>query len=456
MLNTFRFALFCASFSCLPLLAISAPKLDREVQNFMLSPVRASQNQLPVLLVYKKSESLLNAKNSSRPEREMAMIRQAKSQEQLVFNGSLLSLAAPQTLWIANGSLAHLSQAQIYSLLGSENIESIHFVGKKIKLTPPPSEHTQIAGNQYTYGLRNLKVPELNKKYPQLTGAGIKVGILDSGIDADHPDLKGKVKLFKDFSSEKSPVPVDPFQHGTHVAGTIAGGTSSGEAIGVAPQAQLIIGRIFDGEANSETVDILRAMQWMADPDENPATNDFPAIVNSSWGDSDPYADRDPQDDPFCKVVDSWLNLGIIGVFSAGNSGSQPGSTGLPAGCPNAFAVGATNINDQSPWFSSSGPAIWKSIQIVKPEIAAPGMDIKSAKPRGGYQDMSGTSMSAPHISGSFALLLQAKPTLTVEEAEKAMIDGAKDLGEPGKDNDFGWGRPDLLKSVDLLMPSSK
>jgi subtilisin family serine protease len=192
-------------------------------------------------------------------------------------------------------------------------------------------------------------------------------------------------------------------------------------------------------------------MQWIADPDGKPETNDFPQLVSNSWGDDAAFDTKDPQEEPFCKVVNAWVKLGMIPVFAAGNAGPEGGSVGLPAGCPQAVAVGATDSSDRIASFSSRGPAKWKTGELVKPEVSAPGVGVKSARPGGGYQSMSGTSMSTPHISGVLALILQANPALTVDGAVKSMLAGVTDLGPAGKDNSYGWGRPDLLKSVDLL-----
>lgn len=429
-----------------PLSASAKPILDRDVLSFLSSSPRRGGETLQVVILYRNRQS---AKIQQQPDFEKQAIREAKTNEERVFGKLSRGLQiSRESFWLFNGSIAGLTRDELKTLAGEDDVSAIQFAKKKIRIKPEPA----LSAGNFTYGLRNLKIPEVRAKYPSLTGEGVRVGILDTGIDPEHPDLKGRLKTYKDFSSENSPIPSDGFKHGTHVAGTISGGALSGQSIGVAPKVQLIVGKIFNGNGDSERADILRAMQWIADPDSDPSTNDAPQVINSSWGDDDPYADRNPEDEPFCRVTDSWVKLGIIPVFAAGNSGSRPGSTGLPGGCPSAFAVGATNVNDQSPWFSSAGPAMWKSIQIVKPEIAAPGMDVYSTIPNGQYQLMSGTSMSTPHVTGAFALILQAKPGISVEAAEQALISGAKDLGDPGKDNDFGWGRPDLLNSIDRLM----
>ncbi len=438
--------------------ASAAPIMDKQVREFLNSSSVNNNQVLPVLLVYKQQAALPARANHPRyhAEIEKALIQNAKQQEAALFKNSLVGNKR-ETLWIVNGTLTTVRQEQLKALSTSSAVATISYSLKKLKLITPKNVGSvaNIAADATTYGLQKMKVPELRVKYPSLDGSGVRVGILDTGIDANHPDLAGKVKAFKDFTAAQSPTPSDENTHGTHVAGTIAGGATSGTSIGVAPKVQLIIGKIFDAQGSAKDEDILRAMQWIADPDGNPDTNDFPLLVSNSWGDDAAFDDKDPQDEPLCVVVDNWVKLGMLPVFAAGNAGPSATTVGLPGGCPAALTIGATDSNDKAAYFSSRGPAKWKSSSLVKPDVAAPGVNIKSAKPGGGYQTMSGTSMSTPHISGVMALLFQANPALTVDGAAKALLAGATDLGTAGKDNTFGWGRADVLKAVDLMKPTT-
>ncbi len=438
--------------------ASAAPIMDKQVREFLNSSSVNNNQVLPVLLVYKQQAALPTRANHPRyhAEIEKALIQNVKQQEAALFKNSLVGNKR-ETLWIVNGTLTTVRQEQLKALSTSSAVATISYSLKKLKLITPKNVGSvaNIAADATTYGLQKMKVPELRVKYPSLDGSGVRVGILDTGIDANHPDLAGKVKAFKDFTAAQSPTPSDENTHGTHVAGTIAGGATSGTSIGVAPKVQLIIGKIFDAQGSAKDEDILRAMQWIADPDGNPDTNDFPLLVSNSWGDDAAFDDKDPQDEPLCVVVDNWVKLGMLPVFAAGNAGPSATTVGLPGGCPAALTIGATDSNDKAAYFSSRGPAKWKSSSLVKPDVAAPGVNIKSAKPGGGYQTMSGTSMSTPHISGVMALLFQANPALTVDAAAKALLSGATDLGTAGKDNTFGWGRADVLKAVDLMKPTT-
>lgn len=421
------------------------------VQSWLGSTATFSESEIKLLVLLqptkKNQYSVLTLKKST-------LLQVAHLQQEFSF----LAHRKMDLLWAANGFFVSLKNHEIVRLLKSSQVKAISDADQKITVKRMNSENSGFNIRRalmvdYTYGLKNIKVPDLKKAQPNLTGAGIKVGILDTGLYAEHPDLKGRLNRFKNFSPSTDEAVRDPFGHGTHVAGTIAGAAQSGTAIGVAPEADLVIGRIFDGSGESTKELILKAMQWMLDPDENPqTTDDVPRVVNNSWGDDEPYTDRDPQDDPFCRVIDTWLQAGIVPVFSAGNSGPKPKSINVPGACPGSLTVGATEQWDRSPHFSGEGPAQWKTVEILKPNVVAPGVNIRSAGNYGNeYEVMSGTSMSAPHVSGALALLFQARPELKNTEAIALIETGVKDLGNPGQDTTFGFGRIDIAKSVSLL-----
>ncbi len=409
---------------------------------------------LSVLITYKRDMLSLLSPTAllTRADIQRRLVLSTRENENRVFARTPLSnISQRRTLWIVHGTVAQVTAAQLQTLTASPNVSSLSRADRNIHFRAPTAQPRWGQPEPYTYGLKNVGVEELRKSDPALIGGGVRVGILDTGIEPDHPDLKGKMDLYKNFSPAKNVAPADGFGHGTHVAGTIAGGDASGTAIGVAPAARLVVGRIFDDSGNSTVDLILQSMQWMADPDGDPSTADQPVAVNNSWGDDSSYKHLDPKDEPMCAAVETWVSLGIIPVFAAGNSGPAFGTIGVPAACPLAIAIAATNERDQSPHFSSAGPARWKSGDLLKPELSAPGVDVRSSTGSWGYEEMSGTSMAAPHATGVFALLKQFNPALTVDEAHKALVDGALDLGDPGKDYTFGSGRIDIYKSVQKL-----
>lgn len=310
---------------------------------------------------------------------------------------------------------------------------------------------------EYTWGLRKIRIPELRSQHPELLGTNVVVGILDTGIDANHPELKGKVVAFKDFINSKDQ-PYDDNGHGTHVAGTIAGEGAGGTQIGIAPRARLVIGKILSGEGSGSLSGILRGMDWIANPNKETGSPLRPRVVNNSWGGQ---MSQDVRKDPFSQAVLNWVQLNIFPSFAAGNEGPSPQTLGSPGGLPDAFAVGATTEDDTIAQFSSRGPVEIIDAEgtlrtIMKPEVSAPGDKVYSSLPGGKYAKYSGTSMATPHITGVIALLVQVNPQLTVAGIKDVLMKTAIDLGSPGQDADFGAGRVDVVQAVEALEQKSQ
>ena len=293
----------------------------------------------------------------------------------------------------------------------------------------------------------------------RIDGTGVIVGIMDTGVDTTNPSLAGKMASmgngqlgWKDINAG-SPVPVDQMGHGTHVAGTIVGtnNNSLNIDIGMAPGAQYYMVRVFGPNTAYDSV-FLDAAQWLMDPDGNPATNDYPSIINCSWGSSAPG-----YEDPwFRDVVQTWRVLGILPVFASGNLGQYTFNNGYwttsaPATYPETFSVGARDLQLMAN-FSSKGPSTVDGLEgIIKPNVDAPGVNILSAWAKG--TDMygggkhivstdlylsNGTSMAAPHVAGAAALLRQMYPNWTVDDIQAALSyydgssDGSEDLYSTG------------------------
>lgn len=292
-----------------------------------------------------------------------------------------------------------------------------------------------------------VNAPEVWKTH-NLTGKGVRIGHIDTGADGDHPDLKGKIYAWKDCVNDR-PTAYDDQGHGTHSLGTIIGGSASGQAIGLAPDAQVAVAKVFPASGGAETSDILSAMEWIMDPDGNPATDDAPRMVSNSWGSSSLVK-------TFWDPVAAWVQAGIFPCFAAGNSGPGDKTVGTPGGFPHAFAVGATDTSDKIAYFSSRGPVAWDGVTMVKPDVSAPGKDIRSAMPGGKYGEMSGTSMACPNVAGAITLILQAAPDVTIDQVRTLLEETSVDLGAAGKDNTFGAGRIDVKKAVDTLLLGGK
>jgi subtilisin family serine protease/uncharacterized membrane protein YgcG len=258
-----------------------------------------------------------------------------------------------------------------------------------------------------------------------VTGRGITVAILDTGVDYTHPDLGGcvgancKVVAGYNFVSGEDPTNfMDKHGHGTHVAGIVA---ANGKLRGVAPDAQLYAYKVLSDSGYGSNSGIIAALEKAVDPDGNPATQDQIDIVNMSLGGTG------TPDSPLSEASDNAMQAGTLVVVAAGNSGNDYSTIGTPGNAEHVLTVGATDAMGYVAGFSSRGPIAGEN--YVKPEIVAPGVDINSVAPGVGYSVKSGTSMAAPHVAGGAALLKQYYPQLTAAEIKDLLISSASDLG---------------------------
>ncbi|MFJ2773288.1 S8 family peptidase [Streptomyces sp. NPDC087300] len=254
-------------------------------------------------------------------------------------------------------------------------------------------------------------------------GKGVKVAVLDTGVDATHPDLKDQVAAEKNFTGSADAK--DHYGHGTHVASTVAGtGAKSGGTFkGVAPGAKLISGKVLSDDGFGDDSGIIAGMEW--------ASAEKADVVNLSLGGGDT-----PGVDPLEATVNKLsADQGILFAISAGNEGT-PGSVGSPGSADAALTVGAVDGDDELADFSSQGPRVGDG--AIKPDVTAPGVDITAAAAPGsviekqvgqnpeGYLTISGTSMAAPHVAGAAALLKQQHPDWKYAELKGALTGSTK------------------------------
>jgi len=258
-------------------------------------------------------------------------------------------------------------------------------------------------------------------------GEGIKIAIIDTGIDKDHPDLNDNLVNGVNFVSKPSWRTPDPNEwdddngHGTHVAGIIAAEDNNTGVVGVAPGAALYALKVLDRTGSGYVSDVVAAIQWATE-------NDIQVINMSLGGAYDIWLD-----------AACWLAYyydGLILVAAAGNGGSVI----YPAAYDSVIAVSATNSADELAWFSSTGPEV---------ELAAPGVDIYSTYKDGGYATYSGTSMASPHVAGVAALVI-ASGTTGVSGVREKLQTTAEDLGAEGRDSQFGYGLVDAAEAVGI------
>jgi len=254
-------------------------------------------------------------------------------------------------------------------------------------------------------------------------GAGVRVAILDTGCDLNHPDLRDRIVASTDFSGKGSVQ--DGNGHGTHVAGIVAGSgeASHGKYRGVAPAVDLYIAKVLDDQGNGRMSDVMAGLDW--------AIEQKAQVINLSLG-SDVNCDGT---DALSETCDAAVNKGVVVVAAAGNNGPQQRTVGSPGCAREVITIGASTDDDDVAAFSSRGPT---SDGRVKPEVVLPGVNIISARAAGTtlgtgqvddyYTSLSGTSMATPHAAGVAALILAANPALAPGQIKDIFKTTAVDL----------------------------
>ncbi|MFD4611820.1 S8 family serine peptidase [Streptomyces sp. NPDC058440] len=271
-------------------------------------------------------------------------------------------------------------------------------------------------------------------------GDGVKVAVLDTGADQNHPDLAGRIIEAKDFSDSSGTG--DAFGHGTHVASIVggSGAASGGSRKGVAPAAQLLVGKVLGDDGFGSESQVIEGMEWAAAQGAK--------VVNMSLGSDEPSDGTDPMSQALNELSQ---RAGILFVVAAGNNGEQGvGTVGSPGAADAALTVGAVDRNDALASFSSRGPR--REDDAVKPDVTAPGVGIVAARAAGTtmgdpvderYVAVSGTSMATPHVAGAAALLAQRHPDWNGTQLKDALISTATTI--PGqKVTEEGGGRIDV------------
>ena len=271
-------------------------------------------------------------------------------------------------------------------------------------------------------------------------GAGTKVAVLDTGYDPTHPDLAGKVVASSDFTGEGI---VDGHGHGTHVAATVAGtgAGSDGSRVGVAPGADLLVGKVMDSTGSGVDSWLIDGMEWTVAQGAD--------VVNMSLS----TEVTDGQDPISAAVNNLSATSDTLFVATAGNTGDAPQTVRAPGVADSALSVAAVDKSDALASFSSRGPRAGD--YAVKPDLAAPGVDIIAARAAGTSMDRpvddlytmaSGTSMAAPHVAGAAAIVAQRHPGWGGEEIKAALMSTSTLLPEPVYD--AGSGRVDVAAAV--------
>jgi PKD repeat protein len=374
------------------------------------------------------------------------------------------------TVWIVNQVFIKANAAAIHQMASWPEVGNLYWnapVVIELPVRKEPAAFTTPNGSEP--GLRAIKAPFMwNLGY---TGYGRKGLVIDTGDDAEHPALISNfwghnVRMSQAWSGTGQPE--DCAEHGTHVTGTVCGlDRKTNDTIGVAFNSRWMGGPMQFPVGNdlgcqtafSQTIrEETWTMQWALNPDSNVTTiTDRPDVINCSW-----------RSGSFGCGISSAINIlnnleaaGIAVVWAQGNNGPGAGTVSSGASMNmdlvNAFAVGAVNGASASlpiADFSSRGPTPCSGAGAlsIKPEVCAPGVNVRSSVPGGGYTGLDGTSMAAPHVSGALLLLKEAFPTLSGIQLKLALYNSAVDLGVAGEDNTYGRGVINLEAAYNNLI----
>jgi len=406
----------------------------------------------------------------------MEQLQKTANSSQADLLGKLANKAIPgqishyRSFWIANVIYVTGDRVAAEAIARHPDVDRILPAAKVYPPEPPQEVSAEAPLLDFSWGIEKIGADQVWSTYG-FKGQGIVAGLVDTGVQWDHPALKDQYRGWDGSTADhnynwydpahlcsKPDVPCDDNGHGTHTTGTVAGGDSGNALygdIGVAPEAKWIhaLGCCPDSET------LMAAMQWMLAPTDlngdNPDSSKRPQVVNNSWGGP---GGRTYYED----AVESWRAAGIVPVFSAGNEGSDCGTMGSPGDNVPSYSVGATDSGDAIASFSSRGPNPFTG--RPGPEVSAPGVSIGSSYPTDSYTVMSGTSMAAPHVTGAVAVLLSAEPALIgqVDMIEEIFRATAVQLtssqtcggvsGSEIPNNAFGWGRINLLAAVEAAM----
>lgn len=344
--------------------------------------------------------------------------------------------------------------------------EQLKALGYKVTKSQPVS--ARLSQSTVHIGATNVWNQLTDTQGHPITGRGVRVGIIDTGIDYTHPDLGAcssqqvisgacaKVAGGYDWVNDDSD-PMDENLHGTHVASIVAG---NGTVKGVAPDATLFALRVLGADGGGRSIDVIRAIEWSTDPNGDGDLSDHLDVINLSLG-----AAGGDADSPDSLAADAAANAGVVVVVAAGNSGPDAGSIGSPGAARKAITVGASDRDDAIADFSSRGPVMAGAETISKPDVVAPGVGICAAKLQSSAaptcQDslhvaLSGTSMATPHVSGLAALMKQASPSMSPAAVKSILRHTAIQLRQ--SDGTFvdpyaqGAGRIDAFAAVTFAL----
>jgi len=366
--------------------------------------------------------------------------------------------------WIANTIFFTANAKAIARLSNDDRVQIIGLDGQ-LELEESIDEGlATILPNGVEPGLDAINVRPLWEM--GYTGYGQLALVADTGIDPSHTAYAGRYRGNTNGDDEgwyrftgQAATPFQCGDHGSHVLGTLLGlDLATQDTIGVAFDAQWM------GSANlcgGGTQSNIGTFQWSTNPDGDfNTTEDMADVVNNSWW--DPSVQGSECNSVYVDVLTAVEAAGVAVVFSAGNAGPEPETITSPKNISidlvNVFSVAALSVDGNGrldvAGFSSHGPSVCEGegSLLIKPEVSAPGVGVRSVALQNAYGFKSGTSMAAPHVSGSILVLKQAFPNATSRELKLALYNSCRDLGEPGEDNIYGRGIIDVYAAYNYMI----
>ncbi|WP_226480231.1 S8 family serine peptidase [Natrinema amylolyticum] len=350
-------------------------------------------------------------------------------------------LVVEETFWLTNAVLLEVDtdtvDYEVFERFGAveavhENFEvSVPEPPDRVNATASGAAASAVGERPTTTGLAQVNASAVWDAY-DTRGEGVRVAVLDTGVDVSHPDLElatddpsdptypgGWAEFDATGGRVVGSTPHDTGTHGTHVSGTVTGGSASGTAIGVAPEAELLHGLVLGGTSGS-FAQVVAGMEWAVREDAD--------VISLSLGATGKHA-------PFIDPVRNARESGAVVVGATGNDGAE--TSGSPGNVYETISVGAVDRAGVVPSFSggqrinrtdwTGAPTDWGApSSYVVPDVVAPGVAVTSAAPGGGYQSMPGTSMATPHVSGTAALLLSVEPDASPDEITTTLTETAR------------------------------
>jgi len=385
----------------------------------------------------------------------------------------------PTILWMANALSFEATQAAIQDLAQRNDIEIIGYAIERNCIPDEEEARPASATREITPNVTQVSADQVWAL--GYTGEGVVVAVIDTGVNYNHLDLAGHLwdggsefphHGYDVYNNDNDPM--DDHGHGTHCSGTVCGDGTAGSQTGMAPQATLMCIKCLNGDGNGGATEISNGIQWAVEHGCDMFSMSL-GLPNSTI----------PDRTLLRYTCEAALDAGIVAAIAAGNEGTQqgmypiPNNVRVPGSCPPPYmdevqgenpggqtcsvCIGAVDYNDNAASFTSRGPLTWTNtefgdypynpgIGLIRPDLCAPGVDIKSANFQSitGYTSMSGTSMATPCAAGCMALMLSKDINLTPSEVCRILEETALPLAD-GKSNIYGFGRINVLAAVEEI-----